>query len=175
MPHASPRVVARIAGVFYALTFVAGILALASTPAKFVANLVATLSYAAVTVLFYRLFAPVDRGLSLLAAIVSAVGLAAGLLATFKVVDIPVSNLVFFGGYCLLIGTLIVRSTFLPRVVGVLMALGGLGWLTFLSPSLARQLSPYNLAPGMIGEGVLTVWLLTAGVNEQRWREQAAT
>jgi hypothetical protein len=53
------------------------------------------------------------------------------------------------------------------------MAFGGLGWLTFLSPQLAKDLSPYNLAPGMIGEGVLTVWLLTIGLNEQRWMEQA--
>jgi len=81
---------------------------------------------------------------------------------------------VFFGFYCLLIGSLIVRSTLLPRVLGVLMMIGGLGWLTFISPALSKSLTPYNMAPGIIGEGVPTVWLLAFGVNTQRWREQAA-
>ena len=49
----------------------------------------------------------------------------------------------------------------------------GLGWLTFLSPPLANYLSPYNLAPGLLGEGSLTLWLLVIGVNVQRWKEQA--
>jgi hypothetical protein len=81
--------------------------------------------------------------------------------------------LVFFGVYCLLIGYLIFRSTFLPRILGVLMAFGGLGWLTFLSPPLANYLSPYNLAPGMFGEGALTLWLLVVGVNVPKWQAQA--
>jgi hypothetical protein len=53
-------------------------------------------------------------------------------------------GIVFFGFYCLLIGYLIFRSTFLPRILGVLMAFAGLGWLTFLSPPLANYLSPYK-------------------------------
>lgn len=61
----------------------------------------------------------------------------------------------------------------MPRVLGVLMAIGGLGWLTFLSPPLANSLFPYNLAPGILGEGALTVWLLVKGVNARRWTEQA--
>ena len=73
-----------------------------------------------------------------------------------------------FGIYCLLIGYLIVKSTYVPRFLGVLMAFGGLGWLTFLSPSLANQLSPYNFVPGIVGEGSLTLWLLIAGVDPRR-------
>jgi len=82
-------------------------------------------------------------------------------------------GLVFFGFYCLLIGYLIFTSTFLPRILGALMVVAGLGWLTFLSPPLAKSLSPYVLAPGIVGEGLLTVWLLVKGVNVQRWNEQA--
>jgi hypothetical protein len=74
-----------------------------------------------------------------------------------------VHPLVFFGFYCLLIGYLIFRSTFLPRILGALMAFAGLGWLTFLSPPLAKYLYPYILAPGNIGEGALTLWLLAIG------------
>lgn len=86
-------------------------------------------------------------------------------------------GLVFFGFYCLLIGSLIWRSTFLPRILGVLMALAGLGWLTgsfadVLSPPLARSLSAYTVVAGGLGEGSLCLWLLVAGVDAQRWREQ---
>jgi hypothetical protein len=49
-----------------------------------------------------------------------------------------------------------------------------LGWLTFLSPPLANQLSPYIFAPGLLGEGALTLWLLVMGVNAERWKEQAS-
>ena len=42
------------------------------------------------------------------------------------------------------------------------MMCAGLGWLTYLSPRLSHALSPYILAPGFIGEGSLTVWLLVA-------------
>jgi hypothetical protein len=53
------------------------------------------------------------------------------------------------------------------------MALGGLGWLTFISPTLSGQLAPFNMLPGVVGETALTLWLLAAGVNVQRWKEQA--
>ena len=85
----------------------------------------------------------------------------------------------FFGLHCFLIGYLILRSTFLPRLVGVLMAFAGLGWLTFsfanlLSPPLGRSLSYYIALPGALGELSLTLWLLVIGVNVQRWKEQAS-
>ena len=83
-------------------------------------------------------------------------------------------TLVFFGLYCLLIGCLIFKSTFLPRILGVLMALAGLGWLTFLAPPLANALSPYVLVLGFLAELSLMLWLLLKGVNVQRWKQQAA-
>jgi hypothetical protein len=84
---------------------------------------------------------------------------------------------VFFGLYCLLIGYLIFRSSFLPQVLGVLMAIAGLCWLTgsfasFLSPPFARLINPYLVAGGL-GEAALTLWLLVKGVDEERWKEQA--
>lgn len=81
---------------------------------------------------------------------------------------------VFFGVYCVLIGCLIFKSTFLPRILGALMALAGLGWLTFLSPPFANHLSPYNLVLGFVAELLLCLWLLVMGVNVQRWQEQAS-
>jgi hypothetical protein len=174
MAGRSPRFTARIAGFFYLLTFVTGVLTLAFAGDMRLANLVATACYIPVTLLFYFIFKPVNRSLSLLAAFFSLVGCTVSALGFFHLAPLKINSLVFFGVYCLLIGYLILRSTFLPRILGVLMAVGGLSWLTFGSAMLAHRLSPYNFVPGILGEGALTVWLLAAGVNVQRWREQAA-
>jgi hypothetical protein len=120
------------------------------------------------------MFKPVNRSLSLLAAFFSLVGCAKDVLSLFNLAPYGISTLVFFGPYCLLIGYLIFRSTFLPRILGVLMALAGLGWLIFLSP-FANHLSTYLKALGFLAEASLMLWLLVKGVNVQRWKEQAST
>jgi len=170
---ASPKSKARLAGVFYLLNIVTGALALFFSGGRPVAISLATLFYLVVTLLFYDLFKPVNRKLSLAAALFSLVGCVIGTLNAFHLVADQI-NLVFFGFYCLVIGYLIVRSTFLPKVLGVLMGIGGVGWVSFLSPPLANQLSPFNMFPGILGEAALTIWLLAVGVNVQRWNESAA-
>ena len=82
--------------------------------------------------------------------------------------------LVFFGFYALLTGYLIIRSTFLPRILGALGMFGGLGWLSFLYLPLGHLLFPYVVALALLGAGALIVWLLVFGVNEQRWKQQAS-
>jgi len=172
--EASPR--ARLAGVFYLLTFVTGIFALqVRTRLGFAVGLIAAACYVVVTLLFYYIFKPVNRKLSLLAAFTSLAGCVIGPLSLLFHTLSRVNPLVFFGFYCLLIGYLIFRSTFLPHILGALMAVAGLCWLTFLYPSLANSLSPYNMFPGMFGEGALTLWLLIKGVNVQGWKEKAST
>ena len=225
----SPQVYSRIAGIFYLLTglvvfdmfSVLGRLVVSGDAARtatnilaheplfrlgFAAGLIGTSCYIAVTALFYELFKPVNRSLSLLAAFFSLMGCAtyfsaclfhlaplvvlggAQYLSVFKAEQLQALafiflklytqafniGIVFFGFYCLLIGYLILRSTFLPRILGAGMVFAGLGWLTFLSPPLANYLSPYILTPGLLGEGSLTLWLLVIGVNVQRWKEQAS-
>lgn len=83
-------------------------------------------------------------------------------------------GLVFFGVYCLLVGILIVKSAFLPRILGVLMVLAGLSYLPFMSPPLVQSLQPYILIFPGVGQIAFCLWFLAMGVNPQRWTEQAA-
>jgi hypothetical protein len=85
--------------------------------------------------------------------------------------------LVFFGFYCLAMGYLIFRSSFVPRIIGVLLAIEGLLYLinsyaNFLAPGIAARVFPF-LAASAVGEISLCLWLLVMGVNVQRWKEQA--
>lgn len=86
-------------------------------------------------------------------------------------------SLVLFGTYNLLTGYLIFKSTFLPRILGLLLAIAGVGYLvnTFanvIAPVFAAHLSPWILIPGG-SELLLAAWLLVVGVNEDRWKAQA--
>jgi hypothetical protein len=82
--------------------------------------------------------------------------------------------LVFFGLWCVLIGFLIFRSTFMPKILGVLLAISGLGWMMYLVPPIAvRLFIPYIAGASALGEIPLELWLIIFGVNSQRWKEQA--
>lgn len=169
----SPQLEARIAGGFYLITFLGGSAALFVHGALGSAvDLFAGLSYVAVAILFYDLFKPVNKTISLVAAFTCTLGFVFGRLG-WQPSGVDIS-FVCFGFYCQLIAFLIIRSAFLPRALAVFMAIAGVGWLTFLSPSLSSRLSPYNLAPGVLGEAALMLWLLAVGLNAARWREQAA-
>ena len=61
----------------------------------------------------------------------------------------------------------------MPKVLSILMALAGLGWLAFISNPLATWPLPSQYFMGGIGEGLLTPWLLGIGVNLGRWKQQA--
>jgi len=227
----SPRLKARIAGALYlvaGMTYsyadgsVGGKLILSSDAAAtahnilaneslfrrgFAAALISAVCYITVTLLLYDILKPVNKNLSLLAALFSLTGCTIQALSSlfhlaplvvlggeqylsvFKVEQLQALALLslklraqatsiymeFFGCYCLMIGYLIFRSTFLPRILGVLMAIAGLTYQIFLSPPLANRLFHYVVAPaGALGELSLILWLLVMGVNSQRWREQAS-
>jgi hypothetical protein len=79
--------------------------------------------------------------------------------------------LAFFGFSTLLHGYLIFRSTFMPRVLGVISMVAGLGWLTFIYPPLGNQLFLFILLIGLLGSVSQILWLLTKGVNVEKWKE----
>jgi Domain of unknown function (DUF4386) len=228
--NASPRRLARLAGLFYLLTILAGIFAqgfvsqrlIVSTDAaataanilahqtlfrwSFTAYMIEMACQIVFVALFYELLKPVNRRLSLVAAFL---GLAGCIIKTFgrvfylaplfvlestprvsvftreqlqalslfllKIDDHAAAMaLIFFGLYALLTGWLIFRSTFLPRFLGLWSVIAGLGWLTFLYPPLGYRLFNYLAAFGLLGALAIILWLLIAGVNDQRWRALAA-
>jgi len=81
----------------------------------------------------------------------------------------------FFGLDELLRSYLIFRSTFLPRALGVMSGITGVGLLTFLSPTLGYRVFPIVALVGLLASAAMITWLLVFGVNEQRWRERAMT
>jgi Domain of unknown function (DUF4386) len=231
----SARLKARIAGLFYLVTVIAGFAnlsienslivrgdAVATTAHilsaeplyrfSILAELVGDAGYIGVTALLYELLKPVSRTGSLLAAFFSLVGCAIGavgaalLTAPFLLLGGDVHalaafsplqlqglamtavrlegqtydvSMMFFGLYCSLIGVLVFRSGFMPRLVGVLMVFAGLGWLAdtlavLLDPSFARSLGAYVMIPGSIGEMSLMLWLLLVGLDGPKWENRAA-
>ena len=88
-------------------------------------------------------------------------------------------SFVFYGVDEMLAGYLIFRSGFLPRLIGVLLAVSGFcyfldGFISFIAPSLQARLMPYLLYPCLPGEGSLALWLTIVGLNVARWRAWAA-
>jgi hypothetical protein len=83
--------------------------------------------------------------------------------------------LMFFGPSCIVLGYLIFKSGFVPRVLGILITIAGACYLInsfalILSPSLASLLI---LLPAFIGELSFALWLTVKGVNVPKWQERA--
>ena len=86
--------------------------------------------------------------------------------------------LVFFGVECIIIGRLIARSGYMPKLIGVLMQIAGVcyavnSFAVILSPPLASRLFPAILMPCLIAELSLALWLLIKGVREEKWNQPA--
>ena len=168
-------------------------------------GLISVALYVAVTTLFYVIFRPVSNTIALLAlasglvamaitalaaifelgplAILqsTSTGLTAGELRAQALLLVQVGNqgppvsLVFSGVFQILNGYLMIRSGFLPRIFGVLVAAAGFGWFVFLIPPLANSLLTALEVLGFLGEVPLMLWLLTMGINSQRWNKRAAS
>jgi hypothetical protein len=88
-------------------------------------------------------------------------------------------GLIYFGFTCLVLGYLIFRSGYLPKVLGVLMQIAGLCYLTnsfalILAPTFADRIFPAVLIPAFIGETSLCLWLIVKGVNVEKWKQRAS-
>ena len=225
----SPKAKARLAGVFQAFegtastlgqVFLLGRLIVVGNAAATAANILkhetlyrlgfasslfGVVFHLAWAFLFFQLFKPVNRSVSLGAVLVILVGCAlqavAALLYLAPLLVLTAGSslsalnqeqvqalafmflklnglafdtyLVFFGLWCVLTGYLIFRSTFLPRILGVLLAIDGVAWMTFMSPPLGHYLFPIIAVASGLAEIPLQLWLLIFGVNNERWTAQA--
>jgi hypothetical protein len=76
----------------------------------------------------------------------------------------------FWGLWLLPLGWLVITSGYVPKVLGVLLLIGGVGYLAdlftrFLTPDLGARIGASLLAPGGIAELVFTLWLLVKAVR----------
>jgi len=83
-------------------------------------------------------------------------------------------GLIFFGFECLILGYLIFTSGFFPKIIGILIQIAGLCYLTnSFAMILAPKFSNFNLLiPAFIGEFSFCLWLIIKGVNVSKWREK---
>ena len=70
------------------------------------------------------------------------------------------------------LGYLIYKSGFLPKILGVLMVIAGLGYMIdflifFLLPNLNWQVAGF----AFLGELPFPLWLLTKGISAEQWRK----
>lgn len=155
------------------------------------ADVVMALADAALAVLLFLMFRAVSGALALCALIFRLLQcglIAAGLLnlqAALLVEDVDLAlsfialhaygydlGLIFFAVNCLLIAVLIIRSGFVPRILGVGIGLSGLVYLTgsvlhFLAPDWHGLIAPAYVIP-LIAETAFCLWLLfLAGRGKQ--------
>jgi hypothetical protein len=220
---------ARIAGVLFLISLVAGGLGEAYIPSKIIVSgdaaatvanirnfgmlyrlgfatfLVESLCDITIVLLMYALLKPVNKEVSLLAGFIGLIGTAVFAVAelfyiapvlilggsttylntfsTEQLNSLVLLSLKFYsyGGMIttayygmgwLLRAWLIFRSGYLPKFVGVLMAIGGLGFvvrnfLLILAPAYASDVLLMLMFPGGL---ILAIWLLVKGVDVTKWK-----
>jgi hypothetical protein len=222
---------ARVAGVLFLLSFLAGGFGEAYVPSRLIVSndaaataanikafdflfragfagfLIESVADTVLSLIFYVLLKPVSKELSLLAAFFGLVGTTlfavgelfyfmaahilggANYLKTFSPDQLNTLALlslkfyaygaaiftVYYGLAWIVRGTLISQSSYLPKFLGVLMIIGGLGFITrnfvlILAPAYASGALLLLLFPGGL---LLTAWLLVRGVDVDKWQERS--
>lgn len=88
--------------------------------------------------------------------------------------------LVFFGFHLLVLGYLIFRSDYLPKIIGLMLMIAAFCYWTnsfsnILDAEFAGRLFPFILLPSLVAEMSLTLWLLVMGVNVPKWKARFAS
>jgi hypothetical protein len=85
--------------------------------------------------------------------------------------------LLFTGCTFLVHGYLIFKSGYLPKALGVMIQIAGVGYISngfaiILYPTIANLVFLAIILPVFISETSLSLWLLVRGVNIQKWNER---
>jgi hypothetical protein len=85
---------------------------------------------------------------------------------------------VFFGLHCFILGYLLFKSEFFPRLLGVLLVIASAGYLiesfgNFLFPGYEALLASIVGWSAGVAEVLLCLWLLVKGVNVEKWEKRA--
>jgi hypothetical protein len=231
MTTRSPRLLARLAGVFFLVTIVGGIIAqafiserlidfgdAAATANNILANrgmfqigftiyLIEMACQVTTAMLLYRILRPVSRSLALLMLLFEFTGIViktfarvfyitplyvldggaafngfdAAQLQSVSLLLLRVNDygaataLAFFGVSTILEGYLVFRSTYLPRWLGLIGMIAGLGWLAFIYPPLGYGVFMFAALFGLLAAAAKIFWLIVFGVDEEKFREVEAT
>jgi hypothetical protein len=81
---------------------------------------------------------------------------------------------IFWGLWLFPMGYLIIKSGFLPKLIGALLIVAGFGYLidsfmVFFVPDFGITFSEFTF----LGELLITLWLLIKGVNVEAWQKRA--
>jgi hypothetical protein len=81
---------------------------------------------------------------------------------------------IFWGLWLFPLGFLMFKSNYLPKILGILLIIAGVGYLIdsfvlFLAPHYGITIVDYTF----IGEVTITLWLLIKGVNVEQWKKRA--
>jgi hypothetical protein len=162
----SARATALLYLVYFVIAGIGQALAL-QVPASALAAVVqvgGTMWYGTVALRLCRLFGDPTRGAGVLAMVSAVVGcIVQSLYYTLGLGrGAEVLALAFFGLFLVVLGYLVVRSAFIPRVVGVALIVGGAASCVLWLPFVPAALAPLFLLGG-VGELVLLLWLLIVG------------
>jgi Domain of unknown function (DUF4386) len=83
-------------------------------------------------------------------------------------------SLPMFGLFNLLLGYLIYRSRYIPRVFGVFFFLAGTAWACSLWPGMALGALYVALPAAGLAELGTALWLLIKGIDLEKWRAASA-
>ena len=81
---------------------------------------------------------------------------------------------IFWGLWLFPMGYLVFKSNYIPKIIGVLLIIGGMGYLIdfvtfFVFPNFGVVFSEY----AFLGEVLMVFWLLIKGVNVEQWEKRA--
>jgi hypothetical protein len=81
--------------------------------------------------------------------------------------------LAFFGPSTFIQGWLMMKSTYVPKWIGILAIVGGAAWTSFYYPPLGRAMFFISAIIGLVGSFATIVWLIVYGVNPERFSERS--